>query len=113
MKAHWRHFDHEADMGVRGYGATLAEAFEQAALALTAVAVDPASVEPVDQVDLVCEGPDTELLLVDWLNALIYEMSTRRALFSRFKVVIEGGHLRASAWGQKVDIEKHQPAVEA
>jgi len=32
----WEHFPHEADIGVRGFGATPAEAFEQAALALTA-----------------------------------------------------------------------------
>ena len=35
-------------------------------------------------------GPDDELLLVDWLNALIYEMATRRMLFGRFDVTIEG-----------------------
>jgi len=112
VKAHWEHFDHEADMGVRGYGETLAGAFEQAALALTAVAVDLALVEPLEKVDIACEEPDAELLLVDWLNALIYEMWTRRVLFARFAVSIEGGRLRASAWGQRVDVEKHQPAVE-
>jgi len=112
VKAHWEHFDHEADMGVRGYGETLAGAFEQAALALTAVAVDLALVEPLEKVDIACEEPDAELLLVDWLNALIYEIWTRRVLFARFAVSIEGGRLRASAWGQRVDVEKHQPAVE-
>jgi len=112
VKAYWEHFDHEADMGVRGYGETLAGAFEQAALALTAVAVDLALVEPLEKVDIACEEPDAELLLVDWLNALIYEMWTRRVLFARFAVSIEAGRLKASAWGQRVDVEKHQPAVE-
>ncbi len=28
----WEHLPHEADMGIRGFGATKAEAFEQAAL---------------------------------------------------------------------------------
>jgi SHS2 domain-containing protein len=112
VKAHWEHFDHEADMGVRGYGETLAGAFEQAAMALTAVAVDLALVEPLEKVDIACEEPDAELLLVDWLNALIYEMWTRRVLFARFAVSIERGRLRASVWGQRVDVEKHQPAVE-
>jgi len=113
VKAHWEHFDHEADMGVRGCGETLAQAFEQAALALTAVAVDPARVEPLVKVDIACEAPEADLLLVDWLNALIYEMWTRRMLFSRFAVAIEGERLAASAWGQGVDVEKHQPAVES
>ena len=41
----WEHFAHGADVGVRGVGATLNEAFEQAALALTAVVADPAHIE--------------------------------------------------------------------
>lgn len=40
VTARWEHFPHQADIGVRGMGATLAQAFEQAALALTAVIVD-------------------------------------------------------------------------
>jgi SHS2 domain-containing protein len=39
--ARWEHYEHDADIGVRGYGATRAQAFEQAALALTAVVTDP------------------------------------------------------------------------
>ena len=41
----WEHFPHDADVGLRGWGATPAEAFEQAAYALTAV-VTHAEVEP-------------------------------------------------------------------
>jgi SHS2 domain-containing protein len=59
-----------------------------------------------------CAAPDVELLLVDWLNALIYEMATRRMLFSRFAVDIDGHHLTATAWGEPVDITRHRPAAE-
>lgn len=110
--AHWAHFPHQADMGVRGVGPTLAAAFEQAALAMTAVVTDPASVAPALAVDIDCEAPDDELLLVDWLNALILEMAARHMLFSRFEVGLDGRHLHATAWGEAVDIEKHQPVVE-
>ena len=99
-------------MGVRGVGPTLAAAFEQAALAMTAVVTDPASVAPAMAVDIDCEAPDDELLLVDWLNALILEMAARHMLFSRFEVSLDGRHLHATAWGEAVDVEKHQPAVE-
>lgn len=99
-------------MGVRGVGPTLAAAFEQAALAMTAVVTDPASVAPAMAVDIDCEAPDDELLLVDWLNALILEMAARRMLFSRFEVSLDGYRLHATAWGEAVDVEKHQPAVE-
>ena len=110
--ARWEHFSHQADIGVRGLGATLAKAFEQAALALTAVITDPADVVPREMIRLSCEAPDAELLLVDWLNKLIYEMATRNMLFSRFEVHLEGEHLAAQAWGEALETARHRPAVE-
>jgi len=109
---HWEHFPHQADMGVRGFGATEAEAFEQAALALTAVVTDPDAVEPRESVAIHCEGPDHELLFAEWLNCLIYEMATRRMLFRRFAVRLEGTRLSAEAWGERIDAARHHPAVE-
>ncbi|MEW5966880.1 MAG: archease [Pseudomonadota bacterium] len=110
--ARWEHFPHRADMGVRGVGPTLAAAFEQAALAMTAVITDPAGVAAVEGVEIECEAPDDELLLVDWLNALILEMAARGLLFGRFDVRIEGHRLHATAWGERVEPARHQPAVE-
>jgi SHS2 domain-containing protein len=109
---HWEHFAHEADMGVRGVGVTRAEAFEQAALALSAVITDPNTVTPSELVEITCEAPDQELLFADWLNALVYEMATRNMLFGRFEVVIDGRRLHGKAWGEKVDVARHRPAVE-
>ena len=108
----WEHFAHGADIGVRGIGATRGEAFEQAALALTAVVVDPAQVAPDTVIEIRCEAPDDELLLADWLNALIYEMATRGMLFGRFAVVLDDHALAAKAWGEPVDRPRHRPAVE-
>jgi tRNA nucleotidyltransferase (CCA-adding enzyme) len=112
MAARWEHFPHQADMGVRGYGSSLAAAFEQAALAMTAIVTDPAQVAASVAVAIQCEAPDDELLLVDWLNALVLEMAARHLLFGRFEVRLEGRRLRATAWGEPVDARKHQPAVE-
>lgn len=110
--ARWEHFEHGADIGVRGIGATAEEAFEQAALALTAVVTSPSKVAARELVELTREAPDLELLLVDWLNALVLEMAARRMLFSRFAVELDGTALRARAWGDHVDPERHEPAVE-
>lgn len=112
MPGRWEHFEHGADVGVRGLGATKAEAFEQAALALTGVLCEPAQVRPLERVELACEAPDDELLLAEWLNALVYEMSTRRMLFSRFAVRLAGTRLQAEAWGEPVEPARHRPAVE-
>jgi len=99
-------------MGIRGIGATREEAFAQAALAMTAVIADPAAVRPREAVEISCTAPDDELLLVDWLNALIFEMSTRKVLFSRFEVRIDNHNLAGKAWGEKTEASRHQPAVE-
>lgn len=93
-------------------GATREQAFEQAALAMTAIVADPAMVRPLESVGIVCEAPDDELLFVDWLNGLIYEMSTRRMLFGRYSVAMDGHHLKGMAWGEPVDRSRHHPAVE-
>jgi tRNA nucleotidyltransferase (CCA-adding enzyme) len=108
----WEHFPHEADMGIRGIGSTRDEAFEQAALAMTAVITDPAQVNAVEMVEIARAAPDDELLLVDWLNALVYEMATRKLLFSRFEVRVKDHVLNARAWGEPMNTAKHRMAVE-
>lgn len=109
---YWEHFEHMADIGLRGFGNSIAQAFEQIALAMTAVIAEPDSVRPLDAVSIVCTATEPELLLVDWLNALIYEMATRHMLFARFAVRITEGRLEALAWGEAVDRSRHRPAVE-
>ena len=142
MAAHWEHYSHPADIGIRGFGATKEEAFAQAALALTAIVADLEMVVPKEEVKISCQEQDDEFLFVSWLNALIYEMATRRMLFSRFEVRIdkpavkpqakylstslETGlapqfiagsprftqDLSARVFGEKIDVKKHTPAVE-
>lgn len=112
MTARWEHFDHDADIGIRGIAPTLEQAFEQAAIAMTAVITDPAKVMASTAVTLTCTAPDHELLLADWINDLIYEMATRGILFGRYQVAIDNDVLTAVAWGESVDVLKHQPAVE-
>jgi SHS2 domain-containing protein len=107
----WEHFPHDADVGVRGFGATPAEAFEQAALAMMAVVTD-AEVKPLQCVEVACEAPDLELLFVEWLNAIIFEMAVRSLLFGRFAVRIEGTRLEGRLWGEPVDVLRHAPACE-
>jgi SHS2 domain-containing protein len=110
--AHWEHFPHQSDIGVRGVGASPAEAFEQAALALTAVMSDPATVEPREAVSVTCDAPDMELLFVEWLDRVIYETATRHMFFSRFVVRIEGLRLTGQAWGESIDPARHPLVVE-
>jgi SHS2 domain-containing protein len=107
----WDHFPHDADVGVRGWGPTPAAAFEQAAESLTAV-ITHAEIHPRLAVTVRCNASDLELLFVDWLNAIIYEMAVRKMLFGRFAVKIADGKLEGTLWGEPVDVERHAPACE-
>ncbi|MGZ4841211.1 MAG: archease [Candidatus Angelobacter sp.] len=108
----WEHFEHMADMGVRGIGPSRETAFEEAALAMCATITDPALVHPEMLVEVDCTAKEDEFLLVDWLNALIAEMSARRMIFSKFEVNIDNGQLHGRAWGEIADPARHHPAVE-
>jgi SHS2 domain-containing protein len=112
MHPRWEHFRHGADIGVRGTGATPAEAFEQAALALTAIVTPPPKVRAQRSLELACSAPDLELLLVDWLNLLIFHMAAESFLFSRCEVRLDDAVLRAHAFGEPLEVARHQPAVE-
>lgn len=109
----WEHFEHGADIGVRGIGDDPAEAFAGAALAMTALVTAPDTVRAATAVDIHCREPDIELLLVDWLNRIVYETAIRRMLFSRFDIRLSaGGSLDARIWGEPLDRARHTPAVE-
>ena len=108
----WEHFSHDADIGVRGFAPTREQAFEEVALALMNVITDVERVQPQQSVEMSCEGDRLEVLLVEWLNALIFEMATTKMLFSRFVVTIDGGKLRAQAWGEPIDFLRHELVVE-
>jgi len=99
-------------VGIRGYGSSLAAAFEQAALAMTAAVTDVERVVPNQCVRISCKAPQADLLLVEWLNALVYEMATRHMLFGRFAVTIDDTSLLGQAWGEPVNVDRHHPAAE-
>ncbi len=108
----WEHFHHQADIGIRGIGESIEEAFEEAAVSMIAVVCDPETIEAKELIEINCEGADRELLLADWLNAIVYEMATRNMLLGKFEVRIETNKLAGKAWGEKADPQKHDMAVE-
>jgi SHS2 domain-containing protein len=111
-EARWELYSHPADIGIRGIGPTREEAFAQAALALTSVITDLAKVQPKEPVDIICQEQDDDLLFLSWLSALLYEMATRGMLFSRFEIEAVEGGIKARAWGEPVEVARHEPAVE-
>jgi len=105
-------FEHEADIGVRGSGNSVEEAFQNTAMALYSVMVNVQTVEPSERRTVTVSAPDRELLLVEWLNALLALSDIERMVFSGFEVKIEGSCLAGAAWGEKLDKVRHEPQVE-
>jgi protein archease len=101
----WEHFPHGADVGIRGRGRTLAQAFEQVALALTGIVTD-ADIADQTQVEVECEAADVEVLLVEWLNATIYEMAVRNMIFGAF---LSPNHIFAKQHQPKAKVKRRQP----
>lgn len=110
VRPRWEHFAHGMEIGVRGIGPTRESAFEQAAIALAAIAVDPAAVRPRRVVVIGCAEPEDRMLLVSWLGAVAFEMAVRRMVFVRFALRIDGCAIAARAWGEEVDSLRHGPA---
>jgi SHS2 domain-containing protein len=105
-------FEHEADIGIRGFGSSREEAFENAAIALYSVMVDVARISPTEKRSLSVSARDHELLLVEWLNALLSISDIERIIFKKFEVKIEGTELTGTAWGESLDRVRHEPKVE-
>lgn len=109
-------FETTADVGVRGYGYTLEEAFENAAKAMFSVMTDLSRVRPSEEVAIEVEAEDEEALLVNWLNELLARASIRKMLFSEFKVDVERREgiikLRALARGEPIDWRRHELRTE-
>ena len=109
--AHWEHFIHASGMGVRGYGRTLDETFAQAALATTALIVEPHRIAARGALNLECRAPDASRLLINWLHMLGAEIAGRKHVFCAFDVHITGQHLHAIAWGEPLVVVRHSPAA--
>jgi SHS2 domain-containing protein len=106
-------FEHEADIGVRGFGKTLGEAFENGAKAMFSVMLDVKHVEAKEEVEVKCSAPDEETLFVEWLNELLTQASLREMAFSDFTIeFLKDGALDGKARGERLDQKKHKINVE-
>lgn len=101
--------DHPADIGFRVFGGTVAELFENAALALVSIASEVEGVEERCEYPLEAAGTDYESLLVAWLSEVLYWFDGKRITFCRFRITEIGpGRLTAMGWGEPRDPVRHR-----
>jgi SHS2 domain-containing protein len=79
---------------------------------LYSVMVNIPAVEASEKRSVRVSAPDNELLLIEWLNALLSLSDIEHMVFSKFRVTMEGTSLAGTAWGEKLDQERHEPNVE-
>ena len=108
--------EHTADAYIAAYGRSLAEAFENAALAMFETMTDTAKVEPKIEDEIEVEGFDEQSLLYNWLESLIVKFEMTGNLYSKFKITdiekTDGGfRLKAKVWGEQFNPEKHPQKV--
>jgi len=106
--------DHTADVGVKAYGKTLSEAFENAAKGMFFVIADNSEIENTGQYDIELEADNLEQLLVDWLSELLFLSSANNVIFGFFKVDLDEkkNKLSAKVFGEKFNISKHKAGTE-
>ncbi|HUV36728.1 MAG TPA: archease [Patescibacteria group bacterium] len=78
--------DHTADMGIRGWGAGIPEAFEEAARAMFELAAELDGLAADREVSVSCEGTDAEELLVEFLNTLLTRADLEDLVFVRVSI---------------------------
>jgi SHS2 domain-containing protein len=109
---HYELLEHTADVGVKAYGNTVAEAFEHAAEAMFDIITDKSKIKPVGEYTIQLEAPDLEQLLVDWLSQLLFLNGVKNLVFGKFKVSLEGNLLTAQVFGEEYDTRKHKMGME-
>lgn len=110
------YLDHTADACLRGVGETVEEAFCEAARAMFHLMVDLEQIVSKQRVQVAGNAEDLDLLLVEWLAALLAQKDLKAVVLSQFYVDISeqsgGFHLEGEGWGETLDRVKHNVKVE-
>ncbi|MFX0171687.1 MAG: archease [Candidatus Hodarchaeota archaeon] len=109
----YEYFEHQADIGLRGKGKTLSEAFEQAALAMFEIMVETKDVKHDNLQIVEVQGNNLEELLLDWLSELLYLKDVEGNMYSRFEIdSIDKNKLVAKVYGEPIDPTRHKLKLE-
>ncbi|HEY4704799.1 MAG TPA: archease [Thermoplasmata archaeon] len=103
----YEELDHTADAGIRAYGATLEELFENAAAGLFSLITDLEKVRAVGEVKVRVQADDLGSLMVNWLSELLFLHETQHLLLCEFDVTLNGLRLQGRARGERIDKRRH------
>ncbi|KYC46380.1 MAG: hypothetical protein APG12_01388 [Candidatus Methanofastidiosum methylothiophilum] len=84
----FEYFDVTADIGVRVWGKTINEVFENAATAVTSLMANPLEIEKKIVKKLSIDGNNLSSLLINWITELLVIRDSEGILFSSFEVKV-------------------------
>ena len=106
--AGYEQFEMEADVGIRAWGPTRAEAFAQTSLGVFSLIVAPEGVEARDVREVRAQGGSPEVLLVNWINECLYVHEIEGWVVARIEVmVLENNRVHALLHGEEIDPSRH------
>ncbi|MBI4980065.1 archease [Candidatus Woesearchaeota archaeon] len=116
MNPYYKYLEHTADVLFVAEAPSLPELFNQCALAVEQSMVEVKKVSPKKKAVIKLENKNIDYLLFDFLNELLIYKDAKQLMFSKFEVKIEEKkgiyHLNCLAYGEKLDVEKHQAKVD-
>src|SRR5438094_4976728 len=104
--------EHPADVGIEARGASLREAFEEAAIALVNLLLEPSVPAPSESRSLTITAPDQDQLLVRWLSEILYLCDGQAFVPTEFSIHgLTATNLTATVRGEPRS-PKHHPRVD-
>ncbi len=103
-------FEHGADIGIRGKGKSIEEAFEGIAKAMFSIMIDLDKIDCEKKIKIELDSNDLTSLMVFWLNKLLTQADLNRIIFKEFEISIEktddSFFLKSFNWGGRIkDLE--------
>ena len=109
----YEQFSHTADIGVRVFGETLKELFENAAFAMFDILADLEGLKGEITQDFELTAPNHEELLISWLDELLYNFYAKNIIFYKFEVTeLSEDVIRAKAFGRSLSENRNRLKTE-
>lgn len=101
--------DHTADVAIAAYGADMKKAFSNAALGMFSIITDLDIVNEKVIRDVEVTADEMKVLLVSWLNELLFICEVDKILFKRFDISeLSDTRMLAKCYGEKINLKRHK-----
>lgn len=109
----YEQFGHTADIGVRAFGRSKKELFENAAFAMFDIIADLQGLTGSIEQDIKLSASNPEELLVAWLDELLFHFYTKQIIFFRFEITeFSDTNIIAKASGRPIGANRNRLKTE-